>query len=419
MSEEIRLLDLANPRLPESFLQLSKQMEPVAAQLRLEPDAVIAQAIQDTGLDDFGEDGWQERLEVLLRGFREDAELSTMGKLTGFGTALQFLKNRLLLEDLLKRHPEILDLEMKPPIVIAGLARSGTTHLHSLLGADPQLRSLPWWEALEPIPMESEKPGPGETDPRMTRAAEGIAMRDSVMPHFNAMHEMTVDHVHEEIHLLGIDLSTVFMENLGIGILPTFRDYYLAHDQTPHYLYLVKVLKALQWLRGGDRWVLKSPQHLDQFGPIMTAFPGATFVVTHRDPVPAVASLATMISYSTRLSAAKPDPVRIGHYWADRTVDMLRGCVEQRDSLPTDRSLDVYFHEYMGSELETVERIYELAGLELGPESRAALEAYQREHPRGRFGRVVYDFADFDLDPAELRERFRFYTDRFPVRLER
>ncbi len=419
MSEEIRLLDLAHPQLPESFLELSKQMEPVAAQLRLEPDAVIAQAMQDTGLDDFGEEGWQERLEVLLRGLREDAELSTMGKLTGFGSALQFLKNRLLLEDLLKRHPEILDLEMKPPIVIAGLARSGTTHLHSLLGADPQLRSLPWWEALEPIPMEGEKPGPGETDPRMTRAAEGIAMRDSVMPHFNAMHEMTVDHVHEEIHLLGIDLSTVFMENLGIGILPTFRDHYLAHDQTPHYLYLVKVLKALQWLRGGDRWVLKSPQHLDQFGPIMTAFPGATFVVTHRDPVPAVASLATMISYSTRLSAAKPDPVRIGHYWADRTVDMLRGCVEQRDSLPADRSLDVYFHEYMGSELETVERIYELAGLELGPESRAALEAYQREHPRGRFGRVVYDFADFDLDPAELRERFRFYTDRFPVRLER
>jgi hypothetical protein len=394
-------------------------MEPVAAQVRLEAGAVIEQATKHTGLDDFGEDGWQERLEVLLRGLREDAELSTMGRLTAFGTALQFLKNRLLFEDLLKRHPEILGVEMKPPIVIAGLARSGTTHLHSLIGADPQLRSLPWWEALEPIPVESERPAPGEADPRVTRAAEGIAMRDSVMPHFNAMHEMTVDHVHEEIHLLGIDLSTVFLENLGIGILPTFRDYYLAHDQTPHYLYLVKVLKALQWLRGGDRWVLKSPQHLDQFGPIMTAFPGATLVVTHRDPVPATVSLATMISYSTRLSAAKPDPVRIAHYWADRTVDMLRGCVEQRDSLPADRSLDVYFHEYMGSEMETVERIYSLAGLELGPDSREALETYQHEHPRGRFGRVVYDFADLDLDPDELRQRFRFYTDRFPVRLER
>lgn len=419
MPEEIRILDLAKPELPESFRQLAQQMEPVAAKARLEPGPVIEQATKDTGLGDFGEDGWQERLGVLMQGLREDAELSTMGKLIAFGMVLQFLKNRLLLEDLLKRHPEILDVEMKPPIVIAGLARSGTTHLHSLMGADPQLRSLPWWEALEPIPPESEKPASGETDPRMARAAEGIALRDSVMPHFNAMHEMTVDHVHEEIHLLGIDLSTVFMETLGIGILPTFRDYYLAHDQTPHYLYLVRVLKALQWLRGGDRWVLKSPQHLEQFGPIMTAFPGATFVVTHRDPVPATVSLATMISYSTRLSAAKPDPVRIGHYWADRTVDMLRGCAEQRDSLPGDRSQDVYFHEYMGSELETVEKVYALAGLELGPESRTALETYQREHPRGRFGRVAYDFADFDLDPAELRERFRFYTDRFPVRLER
>ena len=31
---------------------------------------------------------------------------------------------------------------------------------------------------------------------------------------------------------------------------------------------------------------------------------------------------------------------------------------------------------------------------------------------------VLYDLADFDLDARELRERFRFYTDRFPVRLE-
>lgn len=238
------------------------------------------------------------------------------------------------------------------------------------------------------------------------------------MPHFNAMHEMTVDHIHEEIHLLAIDFSTMIMETLGIGRAPRFRDYYLEHDQTPHYRYLAKILRTLQWLRGGTRWVLKSPQHLEQLKPIAAVFPGATLVVTHRDPVATVASFSTMIAYASRLSAAKVDPVGLGHYWADRIEKMLQRCVEDRDTFAADSSIDVLFHDYMGRELETVDEIYRLAGVPFDFDSKAALVGYHDDHPRGRYGRVRYNLADFNLDAKELRERFRFYTDRFPVRLE-
>ena len=104
------------------------------------------------------------------------------------------------------------------------------------------------------------------------------------MPYFKRMHEMTVDHVHEEIQLLAIDVSTMLFETLSL--LPSWRDSYRATDQTPCYEYLRTILKVLQWLRGGSRWVLKSPQHLEQFGPLRATFPDATFVVTHRDPWP-------------------------------------------------------------------------------------------------------------------------------------
>lgn len=418
MPEDIRILDLANPQFSQTFLDQAAAAAPMAEMIQLEADAMVEQASKETGLTDFGEDGWQERLEVLTKGLREDAELSPIGKLSAFAQAVAFLKNRLLLEDLWKRHPEIDDVAQDPPIIIAGLPRSGTTHLHSLIGADPKLRALPWWEALEPVLADSEKPAPGEPDPRLERAAAGIAFRDTAMPHFNAMHEMTVDHIHEEIHLLAIDFSTMFLENMGVGMGPTFRDYYMAHDQAPHYRYMNKILRTLQWLRGGSRWVLKSPQHLEQFKAIVDAFPEATVAINHRDPVSTVASFSTMISYSTRLSAAKPDPVRLGHYWAERLELMLQRCVDNRDLLPQDRTIDVMFHEYMGNELETVDAIYKMAGLDFDDDSKAALASYQADHPRGRFGRVRYDLADFGLDGAELRERFRFYTDRFPVRLE-
>lgn len=418
MAEDIRILDLANPELPQSFLDQSKLAAPMADALQLEADAVITQASSETGLSDFGEPGWQERLELALQGLREDAELSPIGKLSGFAQLVSFLRNRLLLEDLWKRHPEIDEVKQEPPIIIAGLPRSGTTHLHSLIGSDPKFRSLPWWEALEPVLAESEKPEAGEADPRLARAAAGIEFRDSAMPLFNAMHEMTVDHIHEEIHLLAIDFSTMFMETLGVGLAPSFRDYYLAHDQAPHYRYLKKILRTLQWLRGGTRWVLKSPQHLEQIETIARVFPDATLVVTHRDPVSTVASFSTMIAYATRLSAAKPDPVRLGTYWADRIERMLRRCVEERDAVPAEQSIDLLFHEYMGNELASVQGIYELAGVPFDVDSKAAIARYQTDHPRGRFGRVRYDLADFKLDTRALRERFRFYTDRFPVRLE-
>ncbi|MAG31036.1 MAG: sulfotransferase family protein [Deltaproteobacteria bacterium] len=418
MHEDIRIDDLADPCLPEGFREQVEALRPMADALVFEPDVVTDQAIQATGLDDFGPDGWQIGLEVALRGMREDHELSVTGKLSAYSACVDFLKNRLLVEDRIKRNPEILDVELLPPVVIPGLPRSGTTHLHNLLGAAPDFRALPWWEALEPVLADSEKPAAGEEDPRRARAAAGIEARNAVLPHFDAMHEMTVDHVHEEIHLLGMNFGTMFFESIGIGALPTYREHYDSIDHTPHYQYLRRILKLLTWLRGGDRWVLKSPQHLDQLGPLMEVFPGAFFVFTHRDPVSTVASFATMISYSSRMSAANPEPVYLGHYWASRIEDMLRNAVRDRELVPADRSLDVLFHEYMGAELETIERIYEKAGLEFGETSRAAIRRYQVEHPRSRFGRVLYDLADFGLEADELRERFRFYTDRFPVRLE-
>ncbi|MCS5618896.1 MAG: sulfotransferase, partial [Myxococcota bacterium] len=84
MPEDIRILDLANPQLPQTFVDQTRAAAPMADALVLERDAVVTQASNETGLTDFGEDGWQERLDVVLQGLREDAELSPIGKLSGY-----------------------------------------------------------------------------------------------------------------------------------------------------------------------------------------------------------------------------------------------------------------------------------------------------------------------------------------------
>ena len=183
---------------------------------------------------------------------------------------LQVLKNRLLMEQLLKDHPEIRDIELVPPVVIAGLPRTGTTHLHNLLAAGPTFRVLRYWESIEPFPMPAEVGV--EPDPRLARTDMAVDFMNQAMPQFKLMHEMTTDHVHEEIQLLFNDLSSMLMETLGH--VPAWRDHYLAHDQTPHYEHLRLQLQALQHLRGGRRWLLKSPQHLEQLPVLEQVFPG-------------------------------------------------------------------------------------------------------------------------------------------------
>ena len=126
----------------------------------------------------------------------------------------------------------------------------------------------------------------------------------------------------------------------------------------------------LQWLRGGTRWVLKTPQHLEQFPALVDTFPDATFVVTHRDPVSVTASMVTMIAYTARLTRDRVDVEDMGCYWADRLERMLRRCADERDVLPADRTIDVHFDEFMADDLAMVARVYDLAGQPLDHRAR-------------------------------------------------
>lgn len=413
---DVRLDDLAEPRYAPEVRALMDAAVAMAGPIAFTPEALLGEAARQTGLDDFGDDGFRAPLAALLEATEREGELSPFGRMSFFQLLLQLAKNRLLVEDLVKQHPEILAIEIRAPIVIAGLQRTGTTHLHNLLSADPSLRFLPWWEAVEPVLPAAEAPKPGEPDPRLARTQMALDFQDALMPHFKRMHEMTVDHAHEEIHLLAIDFSTMLFE--AIVHLPSYRDFYLRDDQTPHYAYLKRVLQVLTWLRGGKRWVLKSPQHLEQIGPLLRTFPDATVVFTHRDPVSVTASAATMMAYGSRVQRERIDPAAVGRYWADRTERMLRACVRDRELVPPERSMDVLFHDYMNDDLAVLARIYALAEQPLPAASRAAIAAYLEAHPRGRHGRIAYKLADVGLAAEDVRRRMSFYAERFGIEAE-
>tara|TARA_B100001540_G_scaffold305450_1_gene316402 strand:- start:357 stop:1625 length:1269 start_codon:yes stop_codon:yes gene_type:complete len=420
VAELIRIDDLAQPRLSEA--QQAALAYGETLQVELDAGSILAEASEATGLRDFGPQDFRARLELLCEEWAADSGLTGLGRLPLRNKLLQHARSRLLIQDLLGRHPEIHQVQLSAPIIVAGLPRSGTTHLLNLMAADSRLRALPLWESYEPVPMPGETPRGGRDDPRWQRCEQQWQMMQSMSPLLAAMHPMNPDHIHEELELMGPDFASYNYEWLAVS--PRWRDAYYASDQTPHYQYMKTVLKLLTWQDGDHtgertRWVLKCPQHLEQLPVLRRVFPDATIAITHRDPVSVIQSAVTMLAYGQRTGRKRVDLPGLLDYWTARVAHLLEACVRDRDVIPPGQSIDVLFHEFMADDLAMVERIYARAGLPVTPAVRGELQAFLDAHPRGRHGQVVYDLrGDFGVEPAQLRERFQFYLDRFPVRVE-
>lgn len=410
MADTIRIDDLAHPQLLPELAAAIAATPPVA----MDTEAVLGAARAATGLDDFGSGDFMERLAVWLRSFDADAGLNALGRASLFGDCVRLCATRLRFEDIWKREPAIADVAIDRPIMIAGLPRSGTTHLVNLIGADARLQSLPLWESMDPVSRTHPLPPPAE-DPRHALCRAQWGQFEALLPHMPAMHEMAPDSIHEDVELMGIDFAGYIPEWLCRA--HAWRDFSYRDDQVPHYRYVRRVLQYLAWARGSDRrWLLKSPPHLENLVTLGTVFPDATIVITHRDPLAVIQSAITMIAYGDRMRRAVIDLPALAAYWIDRIERMLRRCAEERDRI---NAIDVRFHENMADQQGTVERIHAAAGLEMTPAARAAIEGYLAANPRGKHGQVVYDLAgDFGVDVAAVRERFAFYYDRFGVQRE-
>jgi Sulfotransferase family len=116
----------------------------------LRPETVIDLAQRRTSLSDFGEWSFQEPLTVLLRAYEEDAGLTAFGRMAARWDMVRFLSNLRRLRDEEKKDPGIVDEQIRAPVFILGLLRSGTTFLHNVMAQDPANRAPRAWQTLYP-----------------------------------------------------------------------------------------------------------------------------------------------------------------------------------------------------------------------------------------------------------------------------
>lgn len=408
---EIRIDDLREPR--RSADEQKVYAYGLSMQVDLDPEKMIADARRETGLRDLGDDSLEERLAAQAAAVDADAGLSGMGRRLVRDRLVGLLAARLRFEDFVRRHPEALEVELEPPVVVVGLPRSGTTHLVNLLAADARFRSMPWWEVVAPTPIIGAGPGRDGVDPRYSRVAEAHQLATAMAPLTALMHDRPPWSIEEDCELVDLDLCAYTLE--WHARVPQWRDHYLSLDQRRHYAFLKRELQVLSFLRGPNRWVLKTPQHLEQLPALLHTFPDATIAFTLRDPVAVLQSAVTMLAYGDRHRRVAVDADGLVAYWIDRVERLLRAAVRDAHLIPEARRVDVEFADFMADDLAMAARILDSAGVEVTDAARSAMQRYLDGNPRGKDGRIVYDLReDFHVEPADLYERYAFYFDAFP-----
>jgi hypothetical protein len=414
--EKIRIPDLREPVL--SDIQRRALADAEQTPFELSVDAVLGAAAKRARLEDFGPDDFHERLALLLDEVAWDGH-TKLSQLSTFRRMVNKATDRLLTIDLLSRHPEILEEPIEAPLIVAGLPRSGTTHLLNLIAADSRFQSTPYWQVLRPVPIYPEDyPEVDGIDPRWKRAQAGWEVAQQMSPYAVSFHPMDPDHISEDGEIQMQDFSSYVWEFTLRA--PRWRDYYYSHDQTPHYEWEKRVLQILQWQRGyRRRWIVKAPQHLEQLPAILNVFPDAVVVFTHRDPVASLQSILTMRTWGTRTREKRLDPDYDLDYWTERYGHLLDTYLRDIDRVPKGQQFDSLFHEFVGDDVATVERIYQTAGMPMTDTARDELDTYMSTHGRGHAGQIVFDLrGDFDVDPGQIRERYADYLQRIPVELE-
>jgi hypothetical protein len=379
----------------------------------LDPEALLEKARRDTGLDDFGGDEFREPLTRLVDALEEEAKLTLLGRMVARADLLRTLENRLRLVDLFRRHPEIASQPVERPIFVVGPPRSGTTIFHDLLAMDAANRVPLSWEVAYPLP--PPKTASLRTDPRIARVQADLDRVDRLLPEFKTMHPMGAERAQECVAITAHDLtSMIYHTQFDV---PSYERWVTGHDMKSALAWHRRFLQVLQWKAPGERWALKSPQHLWHLQHVHREYPDALFVQTHRDPVRVLVSISSLVATLRRLASDDVSLPRVAAYYARALAEGYENTVAYRRSgrLPEEQVVDLYFHDFMEDQVGTVRRAYEHFGLELSDAAATAMQSFLDDNPADKHGRHLYRFDDIGMDEGEVRALFAGYQRHFDI----
>ena len=383
--------------------------EPLTAEAVFDAEALMRRVQTDGGMSDWGDTPFEDALQILCRAVRKDRARPPRAVNVFSAEIRRLLGQRLQLAAARKLHPEIPQQRIARPIIVLGLPRSGTTILHSLLSADPSLRSPLKWELDQPFP--PPRSDTFETDPRIQDAEVAVAKLDS---RYRAMHQIGAR--------LPMECNTIqagsfrSLDFTALLFVPSYADWLIHEaDMAPAYAYHTQFLQHLQAFAPRERWVLKGPTHMFWPGELFKAYPDACIVMTHRDPAQIIASNSSLITHIRGMlePANGAEVAQESMAWSIA----VRRFMEFRDARHTpEQFFDVRYTDFLTDPMAVICSMYAHFGLPLTAEAETSMKCFMADNEQEKHGKHIYDAADFGLRPDEIRSSFVEYLERFNLR---
>lgn len=383
----------------------------------LEADDLIATAQKRSRLTDFGAGPHKDNLKRLMDALNNEAKLSPVGRRLTRGALISALSKQLKLQDWFTRFPEIAEQEIKSPIIIIGMPRTGTTIMHEVMALDTNSRIPLFWEISEPFPPPEK--GTYQTDPRIKKEDWRQKISHYLMPGVENMHRMGAQ-LPQECVAITADMFASMLYHTVYRI-PSYAKWLTQEaDMTPSYQYHRRVLQLLQWRNPAKRWVLKSPMHLWSIETLLKEYPDAKLIQSHRDPLKIVSSLASMLPVMRSAFSRDVDPESVANEWSEYCAIALNASLETRKSglIKPDQVIDIQFKEFMGAEEKAVKEIYSAFDLEFTSELEGRIRHYIASNPHDKHGGHKHSFKDTGLEFETERARVKAYQDYFEVESE-
>jgi hypothetical protein len=373
----------------------------------LERNQLLAEAQRRARLEDIGDTWFYTPLDKLLEVIKAESRLTEKGVQMQAEQMVGYLVNRLQRVDLLKRHPEILDEDVKVGAAIISLGRTGSTKTHRMLSAAPSHTFLKWWEGQFPYPFPGEEFGKP-----VERRARAKAIHDRI-PQREEVRVTKMDDADEEAYL--IDQSFVGTMIECFLWVPSFTEWLKTYDQRPGYEELKVTLQILQWQdpsRRGKRWILKSPTHMSAPKALLDAFPGSLMVQTHRDPLRVVPSHASMITPLIQMKTDKISREEIGRFTSKRWSGMANDLIDLREQIGDDRFFDVAYKRTTEEPLEACREMFERMGAKMTEADEAGINQWLVDNKREKWAPHLYDYETYGLSEEIIKSDFARYIAR-------
>jgi hypothetical protein len=367
---------------------------------------LIETAKRRCGLDDFGHGDFFEALSRLLQSCQDEAQLNLIGKIALKVDVLETLSARLQMERDRQLHPNIARQEIHQPLFIVGLPRSGTSVLHRLLGADPEHRSPLMWEVRAPSP-----PTRHDQKRRIRRARQSCNFFNWLVPTFGHVHSVGAEVPQECVSLM----TPTFLSDQfdAMYYVPSYRTWFFRQDLRPAYEYHRRFLQHLQFRRAARRWVLKAPTHMFAMPALLSVYPDALFVQTHRTPVDSMASVSSLVTILRSAFSDAVDPFIVSREAIDYWSETMEKFLYERDRLANNRICDVQYDEIRREPIAAVRRIYEFFDWSLSQEAEQRMRVLVAGQAERQSANHRYDLSQFGATADEVLSAFATYCERF------